>query len=669
MEEEAIKISVRHETARRYAEAGIPVFPCGPDTIHTCVRGPSGKCAQCERAKRPATPHGFHDASADLAQIDAWWAEADYNIGLEPELAGWSVVDVDIRENWDENAAPTYTVASPSDGRHLYYRGSLRGSVGKLATGVDTRGRGSYVLVPPSIVGGASYRVVDDRDPAPLPAWIAARLGHAERVRASAPADIVLDTPAQIQAVRDYLTAIFDREGPWGQDDPTDTFAIAAAAKDGGVSETMATELMMELLAEDEREWLAQTVANAYHYGQNEPGCGLPGTPERKYAGLDTAEYANPPSEALNAAPLPLFRSWASIRDAHFEPPQWVWQDRLLAFEPNLYTGDAGVGKTTLAENLAVATACGIPLLGQPTRRMPVALLVAEDHYGPVRDNLAAIAQTLGDHPGLEQIHVLSVKSDRVPGGHLLARITDDGRCEDTPFMRERVAPFLASLGGEVLWIVDPLAEFIAFNNLSDQACRTLATTFLASCCAINGNRVTVLVNDHPSKAGMAAGHHYAGSVQLKAAFSLMATLIGGEWSGGKLNRQRKLSFVVKKGRYAAEDKVDFYRTGSSPAFTLDGLPGHAPRDHARRVYQTIIQRHVEGLPTGNDNRSAFGPGALAREIGMEQPEVEIALSYCRRERWLVYSTGGGTGGKSRTPSTWMPGSVTPLFDDSPIDY
>ena len=42
-----------HQTARKYAEAGIPIFPVIP--------------------RKP--PHGHLDASADLAQIDAWWTE------------------------------------------------------------------------------------------------------------------------------------------------------------------------------------------------------------------------------------------------------------------------------------------------------------------------------------------------------------------------------------------------------------------------------------------------------------------------------------------------------------------------------------------------------------------------------------------------------------------
>ena len=205
-----------HETARRYAEAGIPVFPCR-------VGG-----------KEPATSRGFKDATTDLGQIDRWWNEADYNIGLEPEKAGWAVIDIDDLNSWEnlngdrptgqnnQNelrthhrsfSSDTYTVGTPRGGRHLYYQGSLPASVEKLGRGIDTRGRGSYVLVPPCVVNGRPYTVLDDRDPAPLPAWIAERLGHSERTRAEAPANVTWDDPETVAWAIEFIKADIAKNG------------------------------------------------------------------------------------------------------------------------------------------------------------------------------------------------------------------------------------------------------------------------------------------------------------------------------------------------------------------------------------------------------------------------------------------------------------------------
>ena len=142
--------SPRYLAAVTYAQAGIPVFPC-------LVGG-----------KKPATKHGFRDRSLDRATIDAWWLTADYNIGIVPEDAGWCVIDIDVKnagfENWNREwrwkvTDPFQTIVTPSWGLHLYYYGSLPPSAGKLGPGIDTRGRDSYVLVPPSIINGVEYWV------------------------------------------------------------------------------------------------------------------------------------------------------------------------------------------------------------------------------------------------------------------------------------------------------------------------------------------------------------------------------------------------------------------------------------------------------------------------------------------------------------------------------
>ena len=226
----------------------------------------------------------------------------------------------------------------------------------------------------------------------------------------------------------------------------------------------------------------------------------------------------------------------------------------------------------------------------------------------------------------------------------MLARITDQGIVTDTPFMRELVAPFLQEFDNEVLWIMDPLAEFVGFNNLSDQACRALATNWLAGVCAIGGGRITALVNDHPSKASMVSGAHYAGSVQLKAAFSLVATLIGKEWQGSGADKQRKLSFEVKKGRYAAEDSVEFYRNSTSAAFSLASVPMLDPRTVALRVYRHVVDRLERGEATGNTNHSDYGPHMVAHDLELSEGQVKLAMSYCRSQQWLVYrQRQGGT--------------------------
>ena len=144
-------MSPRHEMALAYAKLGYPVFPVE-------VNG-----------KRPLPgSNSFRDATTNPEIIDKWWAEADYNLAVEPERMGMFVVDIDPKNGGDtswerlitlyHDITTTRLVITPSGGRHLYFYGSQPPSVGKLGPGLDIRGRNSYCLVPPSIINGQVYR-------------------------------------------------------------------------------------------------------------------------------------------------------------------------------------------------------------------------------------------------------------------------------------------------------------------------------------------------------------------------------------------------------------------------------------------------------------------------------------------------------------------------------
>lgn len=86
-----------------------------------------------------------------------------------------------------EEVPETFTVATPSGGRHLYFRvsadctiGSISGGRTPLGPGIDVRGpgrrSGGYLVGPGSVVGGNPYAIKRDLPVAPLPAWITERL-------------------------------------------------------------------------------------------------------------------------------------------------------------------------------------------------------------------------------------------------------------------------------------------------------------------------------------------------------------------------------------------------------------------------------------------------------------------------------------------------------------
>lgn len=148
--------------ARDLAVAGVPVFPCLPG------------------GKRPLTEHGFHDATTDLEQIVAWWQKhPTANLAVPTGAAsGLVVVDVDVHGPVDgyrafERAHRAglvsgwqFLVATPSGGLHAYYPATpdrAQRSWQAASAGIDFRGDGGYIVVPPSTVptsgGSGGYRV------------------------------------------------------------------------------------------------------------------------------------------------------------------------------------------------------------------------------------------------------------------------------------------------------------------------------------------------------------------------------------------------------------------------------------------------------------------------------------------------------------------------------
>lgn len=156
--------------------------------------------------KQPAIEAWEARATTDLARIRACWATGRYGVGIACGPSRLLVVDLDVPKpgatpatEWrrpgivdgrDVLAAlcetagqpwpDTHTVATASGGLHLYYRQPagtrLGNSHGRLGWLIDTRGHGGQVVAAGSTVAGRPYTVLDDRDPAPLPAWLTQRL-------------------------------------------------------------------------------------------------------------------------------------------------------------------------------------------------------------------------------------------------------------------------------------------------------------------------------------------------------------------------------------------------------------------------------------------------------------------------------------------------------------
>ncbi|MFD4050155.1 bifunctional DNA primase/polymerase [Streptomyces sp. NPDC058611] len=126
-----------------------------------------------------------------------------HNMGIGCRASGVVALDLDVHGGEDgpgllgaladrlgEELPETFTVATPSGGRHIYYRapmgctiGSVSGGRSPLGHGIDVRGPGNrsggYLVGPGSLVGGRPYEILHDVPVAALPRWISDLLGPA----------------------------------------------------------------------------------------------------------------------------------------------------------------------------------------------------------------------------------------------------------------------------------------------------------------------------------------------------------------------------------------------------------------------------------------------------------------------------------------------------------
>lgn len=203
------------------AGEGWPVFPLSP------------------WSKRPRAQLTAWETKAtlDAERITRWWSRhpAD-NIAIATGPADLVVVDLDrtrpgetappewphatgggdvltaLADRLGETIPATRTVATPSGGRHLYYRSpagtELRSTAGRVGWKIDTRALGGYVVAPGSELAAGRYVIVDDRPSVALPSWLALALRPPAPALSSHPAP----GPSHIDRTNEYGAAALHGE-------------------------------------------------------------------------------------------------------------------------------------------------------------------------------------------------------------------------------------------------------------------------------------------------------------------------------------------------------------------------------------------------------------------------------------------------------------------------
>jgi KaiC/GvpD/RAD55 family RecA-like ATPase len=298
------------EAALSAAARGWHVFPCGAD-------------------KRPLTPHGFKDATANPLTVrmlfDLYPGPA---VGIATGPSGLVVVDVDckgdapgydewhrLRQEIGPLAEDTVLVETPSGGLHVYYAANgkrIGSTAGRLAPGIDTRAEGGYVIG----AGSPGYEYVDGHGPErlrKLPALLAEQLAFAPPATGDAPAELIPE--GQRDATLASLAGTMRRRGM----SPEEILAALQVAN---------RTRCRPPLSEAQVEKIARSI------GRYEP--------QAPAAAADAATSApsGPPGAWLEYIDWPTF--WATERSDE----EWLFQDVLAASRAHSVYAKHGLGKS-----------------------------------------------------------------------------------------------------------------------------------------------------------------------------------------------------------------------------------------------------------------------------------------------------------------------------------
>jgi len=225
----------------RMAKRGRPVFPLQ-------VGG-----------KKPLVKWGT-DASTVEKQIRAWWTmHPDANVGMVTgKKSGFFVLDIDVKKgvNGFESIAAleselgplprTLSIQTASGGRHLYFEwqdelAPATISAGLLGKGIDWRGNGGFVVVPPSRTSEGTWHVLDNVPPVLLPeAWVECIVA-ARKAKTQAADKPATTTPRNPLAPIGYGFDEYGNEEPPPPDAPETTRNVTLASAAGRLRRNGAT--------------------------------------------------------------------------------------------------------------------------------------------------------------------------------------------------------------------------------------------------------------------------------------------------------------------------------------------------------------------------------------------------------------------------------------------
>lgn len=329
----------------------------------------------------PGTKEPIHKAwpaiaTDDHAQIASWFIEhPGCNWAVAAGASGLGIIDIDgdvgeeslcLLEIEHGPLPDTREHATARGGRHLIFADpdkSLAPSASKVAKKIDTRGRNSYIVIPPSTFEGNSYAVTHDIPLAPVPSFVVLSAGSA-RQHVGASNGMALDTDTAIGRATALLQGYVGRShvAVEGQGGDNLTYAVCAEVLNLGLSADKAFDLINTIwnvacVPPWDADELRAKIDNASQYAQNEPGAwAVP--PARDRIPGEALDKLIAEADATPARGERSRFAWMDENEfTNLPPPQWLINDMMTRESVVLLYGPSGHYKSFLALGVGAGVA------------------------------------------------------------------------------------------------------------------------------------------------------------------------------------------------------------------------------------------------------------------------------------------------------------------------